>query len=64
MLVCHRATQQDAAPTSQTNTAQPVAAQLPAVPRQVSDGAAVRIQRWYRHRQAERKVSLLMCISS
>ena len=27
-----------------------------ALPRQGREGAAVRIQRWYRHRQAERKV--------
>lgn len=33
---------------------------LPALPRQAHEGAAVRIQRWYRHRQAERKASLLL----
>ena len=29
---------------------------VPALPRQGREGAAVRIQRWYRHRQAERRV--------
>lgn len=29
---------------------------IPALPRQGREGAAVRIQRWYRHRQAERQV--------
>ncbi len=29
---------------------------IPALPRQGREGAAVRIQRWYRHRQAERRV--------
>ena len=38
---------------------QGIDALLPVFPRQVHEGAAVRIQRWYRHRQAERKVSHL-----
>lgn len=29
---------------------------IPGLPRQGREGAAVRIQRWYRHRQAERRV--------
>ena len=31
---------------------------LPSLPLQSHEGAAVRIQRWYRHRQAERSVRL------
>lgn len=37
-----------------------VDALLPAPPRQPQDGAAVRIQRWYRRRQAERKARRLL----
>lgn len=32
---------------------------IPAPSRQAHEGAAVRIQRWYRHRQAERKASII-----
>lgn len=33
---------------------------LPALSRQAHEGAAVRIQRWYCHRQAERKASIFL----
>lgn len=33
---------------------------LPALSRQAHEGAAVRIQQWYRHRQAECKASIFV----